>query len=191
MEVSSFIFWGLVAVFLIYSVSIYNGLVNLKHNVSKAWANIDVLLKQRHDELPKLVETCKQYMKFEQETLENVMKARSSVASAQQQGDIAALGQAEGALRLGLGGLFAVAEAYPDLKADETFQHLQARITGLENTIADRREFYNESVNNNNVRIEQFPDVIVARLFNFKEHDLLEFTEQEKTDVNIGQLFDN
>lgn len=191
MEVSSFIFWGLVAIFLIYSVSIYNGLVNLKHNVSKAWANIDVLLKQRHDELPKLVETCKQYMKFEQETLENVMKARSSVASAQQQGDIAALGQAEGALRLGLGGLFAVAEAYPDLKADETFQHLQARITGLENTIADRREFYNESVNNNNVRIEQFPDVIVARLFNFKEHDLLEFTEQEKTDVNIGQLFDN
>ena len=191
MDVSGFIFWGLVAILLIYSVSIYNGLVNLKHNVSKAWANIDVLLKQRHDELPKLVETCKQYMKFEQETLEKVMKARSSVASAQQQGDIAALGQAEGALRLGLGGLFAVAEAYPDLKADQTFQHLQTRITGLENTIADRREFYNESVNNNNVRIEQFPDVIFARLFNFKAHDLLEFTEQEKTDVNIGQLFDS
>jgi LemA protein len=191
MDVSGFIFWGLAAIFLIYSVSIYNGLVNLKHNVSKAWANIDVLLKQRHDELPKLVETCKQYMKFEQETFEKVMKARSSVASAQQQGDIAALGQAEGALRLGLGGLFAVAEAYPDLKADETFQHLQTRITGLENTIADRREFYNESVNNNNVRIEQFPDVIFARLFNFKAHDLLEFTEQEKTDVNIGQLFDS
>ena len=72
MEVSGFIFWGLVAIFLIYSVSIYNGLVNLKHNVSKAWANIDVLLKQRHDELPKLVETCKQYMKFEQDTLEKV-----------------------------------------------------------------------------------------------------------------------
>ncbi|RKZ95520.1 MAG: LemA family protein, partial [Gammaproteobacteria bacterium] len=170
---------------------IYNGLVNLKHNVSKAWANIDVLLKQRHDELPKLVETCKQYMKFEQETFEKVMKARSSVASAQQHGDITALGQAEGALRLGLGGLFAVAEAYPDLKADETFQHLQARITGLENTIADRREFYNESVNNNNVRIEQFPDVIFARLFNFKAYALLEFAEQEKIDVNIGQLFDS
>lgn len=191
MDVSGFIFWSLVAIFVIYSVSIYNGLVNLKHNVSKAWANIDVLLKQRHDELPKLVETCKQYMKFEQKTLEKVMKARSSVAAAQQQGDIPALGQAEGALRLGLGGLFAVAEAYPDLKADETFQHLQARITGLENTIADRREFYNESVNNNNVRIEQFPDVIFARLFNFKGYSLLEFAEQEKTDVNIGQLFDS
>lgn len=191
MNVSAFIFWGVVATAVVYIVTIYNGLVTLKHNVSKAWANIDVLLKQRHDELPKLVETCKQYMKYEQETLEKVMKARSSVAAAQQQGNIPALGQAEGALRLGLGGLFAVAEAYPDLKADETFQHLQARITGLENAIADRREFYNESVNVNNVRIEQFPDVIIARMFNFKAHSLLEFADEEKTDVKLGQLFDN
>ncbi|MCK5642939.1 MAG: LemA family protein [Gammaproteobacteria bacterium] len=191
MTVSGFIFWGLTAVSLFYLVSVYNGLVSLKHSVSKAWANIDVLLKQRHDELPKLVETCKQYMKFEQETLEKVMQARSSVASARQQGDIPALGQAEGALRMGLGSLFAVAEAYPELKADQTFQHLQTRITGLENDIADRREFYNESVNNNNVRIEQFPDVLIARLFKFKEHSLLEFADDEKTDVNVSQLFNN
>jgi len=190
MSVSGFIFWGLIAVTLIYIVSIYNGLVTLKHSVSKAWANIDVLLKQRHDELPKLVETCKQYMKFEQETLEKVMKARSSVATAQQQGDIPSLGKAESAMRLGLGSLFAVAEAYPELKADETFQHLQARITGLENAIADRREFYNESVNNNNVRIEQFPDLFIARMFSFKAHDLLEFSDEEKVDVNLSQLFD-
>jgi LemA protein len=190
MIVSDFIVWGVLATFVVYLVIIYNNLVSLKHNVGKAWANIDVLLKQRHDELPKLVETCKQYMQYEQETLEKVMQARQSVASAQQQGDIAALGQAEGALRLGLGGLFAVAEAYPDLKADETFQHLQARITGLENTIADRREFYNESVNNNNVRIEQFPDLIIARMFHFKAHGLLEFAEHELTDVNIKHLFD-
>jgi LemA protein len=150
-----------------------------------------VLLKQRHDELPKLVETCKQYMQFEQETFEKVMKARTSVATAQQQGNIPALGQAEGALRMGLGSLFAVAEAYPELKADETFQHLQTRISGLENDIADRREFYNESVNNNNIRIEQFPDVIIARMFNFKEHSLLEFTDAEKADVNISNLFDS
>jgi len=189
MDVSSFIFWGLIAVAFFYTVSIYNGLVTLKHSVSKAWANIDVLLKQRHDELPKLVETCKQYMKFEQETLEKVMKARSSVAAAQQQGDIPGLGKAESAMRLGLGSLFAVAEAYPELKADETFQHLQARITGLENAIADRREFYNESVNNNNVRIEQFPDLFVARMFAFKAHDLLEFSDEEKRDVNLNQLF--
>ncbi|GAB4293245.1 MAG: LemA family protein [Methylophaga sp.] len=190
MGVGGFIFWGLVAVLLAYIVIIYNNLVSLKHNVSKAWANIDVLLKQRHDELPKLVETCRQYMQYEQETLKKVMTARSSVASAQQQGDMGKLGQAEGALRLGLGNLFALAEAYPDLKADETFQHLQARITGLENAIADRREFYNESVNINNVRIEQFPDVIIARLFNFKPFTLLEFTTEETADVNLRGLFE-
>lgn len=190
MSVGGFIFWGLVAVLLVYIVIIHNNLVSLKHNVSKAWSNIDVLLKQRHDELPKLVETCRQYMKYEQETLEKVMLARSSVASAQQKGDIGQLGQAEGALRLGLGNLFALAEAYPELKADETFQHLQARITGLENAIADRREFYNESVNINNVRIEQFPDVLIARLFNFTAFTLLEFTEEETADVNLRGLFE-
>ncbi len=189
MVVFDFVFWGVIAVISIYLISIYNGLVALKHAVSKAWANIDVLLKQRHDELPKLVETCKQYMKHEQETLEKVMKARSSVASAQQQGDISALGKAESTMRLGLGSLFAVAEAYPELKADETFQHLQARITGLENAIADRREFYNESVNINNVRIEQFPDLLIARIFNFKSHSLLEFSEEEIADVDISSLF--
>ncbi|MFT7413898.1 MAG: LemA protein [Methylophagaceae bacterium] len=189
MSVTGFIFWGLLAVVIIYLVAIYNGLVALKHNVSKAWANIDVLLKQRHDELPKLVETCKQYMKYEQETLEKVMKARTSVATAQQQGNIPALGQAEGALRMGLGSLFVVAEAYPELKADQTFQHLQARITGLENAIADRREFYNESANVNNVRIEQVPDVFIAGMFRFQAHSLLEFINEEKTDVNLGQLF--
>ncbi|MCX4191210.1 LemA family protein [Methylophaga sp. OBS1] len=190
MSVGEFIFWGLVAVLLVYIVIIYNNLVSLKHNVSKAWSNIDVLLKQRHDELPKLVETCRQYMQYEQETLEKVMLARSSVANAQQQGDVAQLGQAEGALRLGLGNLFALAEAYPELKADETFQHLQARITGLENAIADRREYYNESVNINNVRIEQFPDVIIARLFNFKAFTLLEFSAEETADVNLRGLFE-
>jgi LemA protein len=190
MSVEGFIFWGLVAVLLVYVVLIYNNLVSIKHNVSKAWSNIDVLLKQRHDELPKLVETCRQYMKYEQETLEKVMQARSSVASAQQQGDIGQLGQAEGALRLGLGNLFALAEDYPELKANETFQHLQARITGLENAIADRREFYNESVNINNVRIEQFPDVIIARMFNFKSFTLLEFSAEETADVNLRGLFE-
>ncbi|MTI63858.1 LemA family protein [Methylophaga sp.] len=190
MSVGGFIFWGLVAVLLVYIVIIYNNLVSLKHNVSKAWSNIDVLLKQRHDELPKLVETCRQYMQYEQETLEKVMQARSSVAHAQQQGDVAQLGQAEGALRLGLGNLFALAEAYPELKADETFQHLQARITSLENAIADRREFYNESVNINNVRIEQFPDVIIARLFNFKAFTLLEFSAEETANVNLRSLFE-
>ena len=162
--------------------------VSLKHNVSKAWANIDVLLKQRHDELPKLVETCKQYMGYEQETLEKVMQARSAVSAAREKGDISALGPAETQLRMGLGNLFALAEAYPDLKANDSFQHLQARISGLENAIADRREFYNESVNNNNVRIEQFPDVIIARNLGFGAKDLLEFSEEETKDVDVKEL---
>jgi LemA protein len=179
----------LAAVLIIYLIQIYNGLVALKHNVSKAWSNIDVLLKQRHDELPKLVEVCKQYMGYEQETLIKVMEARSQVARAQEGGDIGALGTAETQLRLGLGNLFAIAEDYPELKADTTFQHLQDRISALENSIADRREYYNESVNLNNVRIEQFPDVIVANKFSFRPFDLLEFSEEEKADVNVKTLF--
>jgi LemA protein len=168
---------------------VYNQLVQIKHNVSKSWANIDVLLKQRHDELPKIVETCKQYMKFEQETLTKVMEARASVSSAREARDIGALGQAEGDLRGALGRLFAVAEAYPDLKANQTFLHLQERISSLENAIADRREFYNESVNVNNVRIEQFPDSIVAGTFGFKPFELLKFSTAEKEDVDVKQLF--
>lgn len=180
---------AVVAVIVAYGVLIYNNLVNLKHNVSKAWANIDVLLKQRHDEIPKLVETCKQYMKFEQETLARVMEARGKVSVARESRDIAALGQAEGQLRLGLGNLFAVAEAYPELKTSETFLQLQSRISGLENAIADRREFYNESVNINNIRVEQFPDNVVASAFLFKPFRLLEFEAAEKSDVDVKQLF--
>ncbi|MEJ1296289.1 MAG: LemA family protein [Candidatus Sedimenticola sp. (ex Thyasira tokunagai)] len=189
MEISLFITLGIIAAATLYAIIIYNNLVNLKHGVTKAWANIDVLLKQRHDELPKLVETCKQYMQYEQETLERVMQARAAVSSAREQGDVGALGGAETQLRLGLGNLFAVAEAYPDLKANDTFQHLQSRISDLENSIADRREYYNESVNNNNVRIEQFPDVIIANRFNFKAAELLEFSDEEKQDVDMKSLF--
>jgi len=189
MEIGTFVTLGILVVIAFYGIAIYNGLVNLKHGVTKAWANIDVLMKQRHDELPKLVETCKQYMQYEQEILERVMQARAAVSSAREQGDIGALGGAENQLRLGLGNLFAVAEAYPELKANETFQHLQSRISGLENSIADRREFYNESVNNNNVRIEQFPDLIIARMFNFKAAELLEFSAEEKQDVDLKSLF--
>jgi LemA protein len=190
MEIFLFVVLGTIAAGLIYGVVIYNNLVNLKHGVSKAWANIDVLLKQRHDELPKLVETCKQYMQYERDTLERVMRARAAVSSARERGDVAAVGAAEGELRLGLGNLFAVAEAYPDLKANQTFQHLQTRISSLEDSIADRREFYNETVNNNNVRIEQFPDVIVAGMFNFRPATLLEFSEEEKSDLDVRSLFE-
>lgn len=184
---SGFVLLGLAA--LLYAILLYNRLVGLKHDTAKAWSNIDVLLKQRHDELPKLVETCKQYMQHERETLEKVMRARAGVADARQAADMPALGLAEGQLRQGLMGLFAVAEAYPELKANASFRNLEARITGLENAIADRREFYNEAVNNNNVRLEEFPDLFIARWFAFKPAELLEFSEEEKADVDVRALF--
>jgi len=183
------IFLGILAVLVIYSIGLYNHLVSVKHAVSKAWANIDVLLKQRHDELPKLVEVCKQYKQFEQATLQKVIEARSQVQAARQQQDIPALGQAEGMLRMGLGNIFAVAEAYPELKANEHFMQLQSRISSLENGIADRRELYNESVNINNVQIEVFPASIIAKIFNFSDKPLLEFSASEKADVDMKQLF--
>jgi LemA protein len=183
------IWLGVLAVVAVYIIIVYNSLVGIKNNVSKAWANIDVLLKQRHDELPKLVDTCRRYMAHEQDTLEKVIQARSQVSDARESHNVAALGAAEGALRMGLGNLFALAEAYPELKANEQFLHLQSRISGLENAIADRREFYNDSANINNVRIDQFPDLVVARLFNFKEADLLKFSSAELKDVNISQRF--
>ncbi|MGB5235014.1 MAG: LemA family protein [Candidatus Macondimonas sp.] len=174
---------------IIYVIVIYNNLVRLKHNVSKAWSNIDVLLRQRHDELPKLVETCRRYMQHERETLERVISARTAVGQAREKKDMAALSGAESLLRTGLGQLFAVAEQYPELRADASFQHLRERITGLENAIADRREFYNDSVNRNNIRIETFPDVILARVFRFESADLLEFDAEDTADVSLGSLF--
>jgi LemA protein len=183
------IVWIVLGVLVVYLVTVYNSLVTVKNAVAKAWANIDVLLKQRHDELPKLVDTCKQYMQHEQETLEKVIQARSRVSSAREAQNVGALGAAESALRSGLGQLFALAESYPDLKANEQFLHLQSRISGLENAIADRREFYNESVNINNVAIEQFPGVLVARMFNFKDFELLKFSAEEVQDVDISARF--
>ncbi|MEJ6655148.1 MAG: LemA family protein [Pseudomonas sp.] len=176
-------------VLLIYGITLYNQLVTIKHAVSRAWANIDVLLRQRHEELPKLVEACRQYMQYEQSTLERVISARNAVSQARGRSDLKQLGQAETALRSGLGQLFALAEGYPELQANTSFQHLQQRISGLESGIADRRELYNAAVNINNVRIEQFPDVLVARMFSFHSAELLQFSEAEKADVDLRQLF--
>ncbi len=180
---------GLLALLMLWGVFIYNSLVQLKHNVSQAWSNIDVLMKQRHDELPKLVETCRQYKEFEQATLENVTRARGQVKEALDSRNIPALGIAETALRAGLGQLFAVVEAYPDLKANEPFMALIRRVMELEDAIADRREFYNESVNINNVRVEQFPDNIVAGMYHFGKAPFLRFANDETKDVDFKALF--
>lgn len=189
MAVSTFILLGLLLLIAGYGITLYNNLVALKHRVAQAWSNIDVLLKQRHDELPKLVETCKEYMQYEQDTLQKVVNARSMVSNAAKNQDLGALGIAESALRSGLGRLFALAEDYPELRANQSFQNIQARISDLENSIADRRELYNDVVNLNNIRIEQVPDVFIANFFKFGAYELLEFTEEETADVSIKGLF--
>ena len=185
---------GLIVLFLMvaffgYVIGIYNGLVRIRAAVKLAWSNIDVLLVQRHDELPKLVELCKQYMQYERDTLERVMRARTGVDAARSSGNMASMGTAERELRSGLTGLYAVAERYPDLKANDAFKQLQSRISGLETAIADRREVYNDSVNANNVRIQAFPDLLVARLGDFPEAHMLEFDAEESKDVDLKALF--
>lgn len=179
----------IIAVLVAWFVAIYNRLIALKHNVQEAWSNIDVLLKQRSDELPKLVDTAKQYMGYEQETLQKVIDARQQVDQARESGNTKQVEAAEQQMRGGLGQFFALAEDYPDLKADESFQQLQQRISELEDQIADRREVYNAAVNNNNIRIEQLPDVLIANMINSPAFDLLEFEESEKQDPNMDQLF--
>lgn len=170
---------GLVTFFVI----IYNGLITVKNNINKSWSNIDVLLKQRHDELPKLIKVCERYMKHEAETLEKVIQARSMMSSARTMGE---RGKAEGMLTEALKSLFAVSENYPELKADRRFGQLQTRITELESEIADRREFFNESVNIYNIRIEKLPDVFIARLLNYQPKDLWRINPEDRKDPGIS-----
>ena len=187
--VAFLVFLFILVALVAYLIGVYNGLVRVSAAVKLAWSNIDVLLVQRHDELPKLVEVCRQYMQFERDTLERVMKARAGVDAARAAGNVNSVGAAERELRTGLNGLYAVAERYPDLKANEAFRQLQARISGLETAIADRREAYNDAVNTNNVRILAFPDVMVARFGNFPPAHLLEFQSDAKADVDMKSLF--
>lgn len=165
-----------------YLVGIYNGLIQVRNNVDKAWANIDVLLKQRHDELPKLIDTCKGYMKYEQGLLEKITQARTACMNAPTSEDRT---KAENQLAAGLKTLFAVSENYPDLKANQNFLQLQTRVSGLENEIADRREFFNESVNVYNIRIQQLPDVFIAGPLGYQRRSLLEIPKEETQDVKV------
>jgi LemA protein len=183
------VFFFLIVALAGYLIGVYNALVRVRAAVKLAWSDIDVLLVQRHDELPKLVEVCKQYMQYEPGTLERVMRARSGVDSARSSGSMSSLGNAEHELRSGLTGLYAVAERYPDLKASEPFRHLQQRISGLETAIADRREVYNDAANTNNVRIVSFPDVMVAGLGDFPPAQLLHFEADQKADVDLKAAF--
>lgn len=168
---------------LLYFITVYNSLVAIRNECDRAWSNIDVLLKQRFDELPKLVETCKGYMQYEQETLQRITEARSRVMSA---GSVAEKAQADSLLTAALRQLFAVAEHYPELKANENFRQLQGRISELESAIAARRERYNADTNEYNIRIAQIPDAIVARLLGFTRRELFAAAPEDRGDVKIS-----
>jgi len=165
-----------------YFLSLYNGLVETKNNVGRAWANVDVLLKQRHDELPKLVKTCETYMQHERAVFDKLSEARAALQGARSVGERA---QAEGMIGRALGSIMAVAENYPDLKADQGFRALQQRISELENQIADRREFYNDVVTLFNTRIEQIPDSWVAQGMQLERAELFKVSEADREDVRI------
>jgi len=176
------VFLLLIVMIVGYFVSLYNSLVSLKNSIGKAWSNIDVLLKQRHDELSKLLESVKGYMNFEKEVLIKVTEARSAYANAR---TIPEKAKADNMLTSTLKSLFAVAENYPQLKADEMFNQFQGRITQIESAIADRREFYNDSVYTFNTRIAQLPDVFIAKLLNYTPSEFFKAAETDKQDIDI------
>lgn len=166
-----------------YFVTIYNSIIELKNDIDKAWANIDIMLKQRHDELPKLLDVCKGYMDYERDTLQKITQARSQY---QQAVTIDQKAQADQSMTSALRGFFAVAENYPDLKANNNFMQLQKRITELESQIADRREFYNDSVNSFNIRIQQMPDTFVASFMSVQPRPMFKVEEADKADVKMA-----
>jgi len=180
--VVSFAFLFVVAGMLIYLGMLYNGLIALQSDIDKAWANIDVLLKQRYDEISRVVEVCKGYMQYERETLLAITHARSTYARAVTVNQKA---EASGPLNSSVQQLFATAENYPQLKANDTFLHLQKRITELEEQIADRREFYNDAVNTYNIRMRQMPDAYVARRMRLTPRSMFKVKESERAPVPV------
>jgi LemA protein len=188
--VVSFVVLAILAVFVIaiiavilYFVGLYNKLVTFKNNIDRSFSDIDVLLKQRHDELPKLIETCKGYMQYEQKTLQAVTEARTAFMRATTPADKA---QADNMVSGALKTLFAVAEKYPDLKANSNFMQLQSRITDLESKIAAQRGAYNEDVNAFNIRIAQVPANIVAGFMGLQPHALYQVAEADREDVKVS-----
>lgn len=169
-----------------YSILIYNGLVRLRRRINKAWSDIDVLLKQRSDEIPKLVDTVQEYMEYEEDVLQQITEARTAVQEAEGPDETA---DANEMMRGALGELFAVAEDYPELEANESFQQLQSRISSIEEQIADRRELYNEYVNVYNIRINQIPYNFFANGMGYGEQELFEASEEERADVDLSGEF--
>ena len=162
--------------------TIYNGLIHVKENIKKSWANIDVLLMQRSDEIPKLIKVLRSFVKHEKTMFDNVMDARESYLGAN---SITEKADADNQISGALKSVFALSEAYPELRSNDNFLNLQDRISGLENEIADRRELYNESVNNYNIRIQSLPDVVIANAMGLNQEEMFKVDEAKKKDVDI------
>jgi LemA protein len=175
---STLIVLALIVVAIVWAISVYNGLVSMRQRVNQAFADIDVQLKQRHDLVPNLVETVKGYAAHERGTLDEVVKARNAAVTAQGPTQQAA---AENMLSGALRQLFALSEAYPDLKANANFQQLQAQLTDLENKIAAARRFFNSAVQEYNSGIQRFPAALFASSFGFAPKDFFDLGEQRSS----------
>jgi len=176
---------AIVVLLLLIVIFIYNSLIRSRNRVDNAWSQIDVQLKRRYDLIPNLVETVKGYAAHERQTLEAVTSARANAINAQQGGDVAQQAQAENALSGALKSLFAVSEAYPDLKANQNFLQLQEELTSTEDRIAYARQFYNDSVLNYNNAIQTFPRSILAGMFNFEKREFFEGAPEETGPVKV------
>lgn len=178
-----FMMFMIVGVAFIF-INIYNSLMAVKENVNKTWANIDVILKQRYDEIPQLIKICEQYVQFEQGMINRIMTARERTVQGKSVHDKA---EASGALTAGVNGLLAIGESNPALRANENFMQIQTRLSTLEESLADRRELYNDAVNINNTRIQQIPEVFIARSVGIERREMFKVNEFEKAlpDLNI------
>ena len=173
---------AVVVLLLLYVIVTYNGLVKLRNRIQNAWAQIDVQLRRRYDLIPNLVETVKGYAKHEQGTLEAVTQARANAINAQGPADQA---RAENMISGALKSLFAVSEAYPDLKANQNFLSLQEELSGTEGRISYARQYYNDAVLRMNTKIQTFPSNILANMFGFKEHEYFEADDTSRGPVSV------
>ena len=172
------ILFGLIS----WSLTVYNGLIQVKENIKKSWANIDVLLMQRSDEIPKLVKVLKSFVKHEKKMFDNIIEARSFYLGAS---SVSEKADADKQMDSALKSVFALSEAYPELRSNDNFLKLHDRISWSENDIADRREHYNESVNNYNIRIQSLPDAFIVSSLNLAAEEMFKVVEKKKKDVDI------
>lgn len=186
--VALFILIAILIILIIFAIGIYNSLVTQRMQVKNAWSQIDVQIKRRHDLIPNLVNAVKGYMKYEKETLTQVIEARSRAVSARDSGDLKEIGKREGELSGILGRLFALFERYPELKANQNVMALQEELTSTENKIAFARQFYNDMVMKYNTSIQVFPKNIIAGIFGFKPFDFFEIEKPEEREVPAVDL---